>query len=623
MNHLFLVSVGPIQDFIASARRSRDLWFGSWLLSELAKSAARFIYEQRGKLIFPAPQDPTVDLATGSRLNVANKIVATVELSPEQVYAFGNAIESAIQQELDRIRTEAYRSIHGRFDSKNAERQVADLVEYYWVALPLSSQEKYSETRRMLEALMAARKVTRNFPPVKPHPDGWGSSRPKSSLDGQRESVIPEGAYLRRDDPERTQKIKDLYRNYRAGQAEQLSGVDLLKRHGNRGSEAHFLSTSHIAALPFLKGLEDVDRTIAKEAWKQYAEALIKLEAEREEIGKRFPEHPVIGQYDGAVLYEERLSDLLRDPPRSYLESARQELQRFLSKTVGNAMRPMPYYALLLADGDNMGKVIDAQTHIGDGMQRHQDLSQALSEFARGVQAIVEEKYRGALIYAGGDDVLALLPLHTVLGCARELAREFRTSMKGFTARDKQSNAEITPTLSVGIAVSHHIEPLSDALDLARQSEKHAKGVPGKDALAVILSKRSGVDRSVVGRWGTLDERLERFVRSHRDEAIPDGAAYELHNLFLRVGRTLPKDALQGEAIRILKRKRTQRGGKKMDEALSQAEGSTFQYLESIVKGSGITLEQLANELIVARIFADADKLAYSDTAKSENKEQP
>jgi CRISPR-associated protein Cmr2 len=40
MSYLFLVNIGPVQDFIASARRSRDLWYGSWLLSELAKAAA-------------------------------------------------------------------------------------------------------------------------------------------------------------------------------------------------------------------------------------------------------------------------------------------------------------------------------------------------------------------------------------------------------------------------------------------------------------------------------------------------------------------------------------------------------------------------------------------------------
>ena len=43
MRHLLGIHIGPVQEFIAAARRSRDLWFGSWLLSELSKAAARGI----------------------------------------------------------------------------------------------------------------------------------------------------------------------------------------------------------------------------------------------------------------------------------------------------------------------------------------------------------------------------------------------------------------------------------------------------------------------------------------------------------------------------------------------------------------------------------------------------
>jgi CRISPR-associated endoribonuclease Cas6 len=43
--YLLSISIGPVQDFIASARRSRDLWFGSWLLSQLSKAAALAIAE--------------------------------------------------------------------------------------------------------------------------------------------------------------------------------------------------------------------------------------------------------------------------------------------------------------------------------------------------------------------------------------------------------------------------------------------------------------------------------------------------------------------------------------------------------------------------------------------------
>ena len=79
--HLLLISLGPVQDFIASARRSRDLWFGSYLLAELSKCVARSIASSEGleALIFPAP-DSLVDLGPWDRtgFNVVNVILAKV-----------------------------------------------------------------------------------------------------------------------------------------------------------------------------------------------------------------------------------------------------------------------------------------------------------------------------------------------------------------------------------------------------------------------------------------------------------------------------------------------------------------------------------------------------------------
>lgn len=53
-SHLLLVSLGPVQDFIAQARRMRDLWFGSHLLSELSRAVAKALALQGAELIFPA-----------------------------------------------------------------------------------------------------------------------------------------------------------------------------------------------------------------------------------------------------------------------------------------------------------------------------------------------------------------------------------------------------------------------------------------------------------------------------------------------------------------------------------------------------------------------------------------
>jgi CRISPR-associated protein Cmr2 len=200
------------------------------------------------------------------------------------------------------------------------------------------------------------------------------------------------------------------------------------------------------------------------------------------------------------------------------------------------------------------------------------------------------------------------------------LADEFKDQLDlEYFKVDNQS-----PTLSVGIAVAHHLEPLSDALRLVRAAEKMAKSVEGKNALAVTLSKRSGSDRTVQGRWGTLDQRLNYFILLHRTEKIPDGAAYELRDLALKLKTDKGNDkhqilqtAMRFEAMRILQRKRAKQGEDEIDNAV-------LNDFESYISPRN-DIADLANELIIARLFADATELAgiaVNDLAQKRLKEE-
>src|SRR5260370_21137180 len=110
MKYLFQVSTGPVQDFIASARRTRDLSFGSWLLSELARAVAYQIVEKNGleRLIFPAPLEKAMLDPGYKYFNVANKIVALVEQPPQDLSVL---VQGAVSKRLHEITNEAYEKI--------------------------------------------------------------------------------------------------------------------------------------------------------------------------------------------------------------------------------------------------------------------------------------------------------------------------------------------------------------------------------------------------------------------------------------------------------------------------------------------------------------------------------
>ncbi len=644
MSYLLLVQIGPVQDFIASARRTRDLAFGSWFLSELSRAAAREIVAQNSlsSLIFPAPAHGDMLEPNDKDFVVPNKIIAVVQQSPQTL---GEQLRRAVMDRLHAIRNQAYSHIHFTGSTRSrAEEQVDGLIEFFWVALPFQG-EAYQQTRTQLEAMMAARKGTRNFSHV-----SWGAAVPKSSISGQLESVIPEGDYPSPGASEeaKREKLRRLYHNYGAGPAERLSGVDLLKRRGVTAYGEHFPSTSHMATVPFLKRLELLKHghlMRARDAWKSYIELVEKkaFSPQLERVPDWYPDHLLLGRYEGSMLLESRLVDVLYAPGEDMtrrsapLQTAKLALQRFYAvldeqfDVLGlPTMRPDPYYAFLQADGDGMGEIIDAQAAHGEA--QHRRLSQTLSDFAGKARSIVERQ-QGAIVYAGGDDVLALLPLHTVLECAHQLARAFRDTLQEF--EDQKGRK---PSLSVGIAIAHHLDSLQRVRRLAKNAEDQAKGIEGKNALCVMLSKRSGETYSIAGQWDNLDRSMQRLVGFALRGAIPHGTAYELRDLVLRLGLSIDEpatnaqrltnypyaDVIELDASRILKRKLAVPKGKFPPAQVAEIErffkarlGIQQDPHPEIEQIQPVFIGELIHELIIAQVLADAKRLAQPERERN------
>jgi len=576
--YLLLINIGPVQGFIATARRTRDLYAGSRLLSEAAGKIAELLLERNVALVFPAVQNRE-ELETLREAGIPNAIMGIAnESDPIRVASLAESAQKAMETFLEETMETVFGKKNTRAVLKNpdaARRQVLDSLEFYWAAVPLN--EDYPAARTRVQRLMGARKNTRDFAPV-----AWGGPVPKSSLSGSLESV--------------TYGANDSAR-YEAGlrEGEELSGVDLLKRRylareeGAPRGKLAFASTTHMALLPFLVGLE-------KESLEK---AVAKAHALQSKLGARYdgwpPDNlvrafPFLKEIDPRLFFPSRHRELAREgglvEETPLWENTQRELADFYRQL---KREPYPYYALLLADGDHMGKAIDHQRSPED----HQRISTRLTEFSTKVKGIVE-RHLGSLIYSGGDDVLALLPLHTALQCASELARTFQCALAEFTTGTGRS-----PTLSVGIAVVHHLFDLGEALNLARKAEKEAKKT--RNALAVVFSPRSGAETVVSGSWSEappLNERLIRFARWLNKDRIPGGFAYELReaaSALLSSENEGEKALLAEEAVRILRRK-------------AIAEKEVVDEMRRHIRCIGP--DRLTRELIVARPFAAAMALA-------------
>ena len=207
------------------------------------------------------------------------------------------------------------------------------------------------------------------------------------------------------------------------------------------------------------------------------------------------------------------------------------------------------YFAVIAFDGDDMGKWVSGEKSPQFGSQLadytengerkgskiyfeknaaailetprpvtpsyHLQFSQALSNFAIHIVPRIVKAHGGRLIYAGGDDVLAMLPATAAIDCADDLQRAFsgRPPKKecgiteispGFLSVKKDQNKNCIPLLvpgpaasaSCGIAMAHFKAPLQDVVREAQAAEKrakkHFKKQGEKNAFAVSVFKHSG-----------------------------------------------------------------------------------------------------------------------------------
>lgn len=233
------------------------------------------------------------------------------------------------------------------------------------------------------------------------------------------------------------------------------------------------------------------------------------------------------------------------------------------------------YYALLLMDGDRLGSWLSGEnalafgevfhTRVKNGLvgyrddklerylgmkrpvspSRHMAISSALNGFALDlVRHVVEDQCLGKVLYAGGDDVMAMLSVRDVLkamallrtaysgGLPQERAMqiagadlEWKRGFVQWKGRLYQTMGE-KATASCGAVVAHHQAPLSAVLRELRAAEKRAKSEGGRDAFSITVIKRSGGTLSLTEKWGEPVKLLGDLRDFFADPGVSRRAVY-------------------------------------------------------------------------------------------------
>ena len=608
--YFFVFSLGPVQGFISEARKLRDLWVGSVILSYLSWVGMRVICDEFGPdhIIYPSLSGQplfygwlketnltevlyTQDKETRGIASLPNKFVAVIP--GDSIVEISSAIRNAIVDNWDKISNSVYDSVklqagaNPEYFEKIWRRQNSNLWEFYWSAspwienfqdsflkelpvkdfkriknlaelfenssgYPMNQGILYQPSHELAQAMFAASKNSRQF-----H-EGYCEPGDKCTQCGKRQALsIAEERnasklFWKKVAEESGEEIKD---------HERLCSICLIKRFIYKKpnllpsqlkdivKKSNFPSSTEMAFNPIKRKVKSIGKI---EIWEDF----VRLCGGDEKAYNELHNNDEINNPDSRV--------------KDFLKRLENEAHIQVTNIFGK------YYAILVMDGDKMGDLVngksdnlarwhdimhsslpkkmeespakektkgwlendwlDEKRHLTPSV--HKAISEALGDFSLNTVPYVINKHHGQLIYAGGDDVLAVMPVDTVLKAAQEIMElyrmpflikktdghieECRKSYKPIEGEKLLIHPGGASTISASIVIAHHKEPLRRLIaDAHKFLDCEAKEKTGRDAIAISLRKRSGVEMIIAGKWSSDNDKFLDRLR-HVTDSLSD-----------------------------------------------------------------------------------------------------
>ena len=579
--HILHISIGPVQGFVAQARRTRDLWSGSFLLSWMSGQLMASVLQKGGEIVFPfvvkenskecKPTEPMLAAILGKPLpknphpkigSLPNRFKAKVpaDFNPESAVneakkkweelaetIWKSFVENAVNENEDLNEDQR------NFTREIWKRQIKGFWEIQWIKgdNPVNN----GEDAKWLDS----RKNWRSHWPPKEGGDhcttmgswqelsGFVRSRERKEQDDFWKALREKVGRLDLQDDERLCAIALVKRLFPKLENEQLKKT--ISWWFQTKQTKNWPSTAYMAVAPWLMHIaknpalhpklhdyvETIQQSVGNKIFKQLSS----------EYSTRLPDlknlDRQLANLDGNLFLETALANpratpLKNDPPKTGEDDPDKEIRekllqslKKLGKEVGGDAKP--YYALLLMDGNRLGKLLRRLSE--------QKVSKALAKFVEEVQRIVECN-NGVTIYAGGDDVLAMLPANQAIQCARQLRKAYDKAFHNLVDANKKH--ETPTTASCAIVFSHYHNPLRGVMELAhKELDEVAKEQNGRNSLALAIMQPGGVHNRWVSQFSEAIAQPESLEKL-REKIVENEDLYStgfFYNLRERYGKWL------------------------------------------------------------------------------------
>jgi CRISPR-associated protein Cmr2 len=505
MKYLFLITINPVQSFIEQARKVHDLAASSDMLSFFMKEIAVFIEStaSNSKQLFPHKATKAYPHRLLFALNIES-VEEIKNLGIETEKQFKRTLNLKIDDYIKPLNTDSF---------ETARNQIHQVFKLYWVALDYEDNNfktKYNEIDKLLGSV-------KNVRPFQQYPEKGR----KCSLNGEYNVV----AYRYKDENEE-QNDKDLVSkkvlNHKKQQKRAIKWLEYTRNVTCLGRNCG-IDLKKISDGEALSGISFLKRNWPKNSFDATCE-IAYLDA-KNKLQKYFKtnRNPFerIKDIDEQYIYEDAIISENHKVRKDEINSLRNEILKasdeYKKETkIKSKLKLGKYYAVLMFDADTMGKWIsdDGKLKVDTDLQDFQDkLSGKFVAFADEATEYVNGKNengkKGQVIYAGGDDFLALIGLEYLFDVLIHLRIKFNEIINSEDINKFKLNENEKITFSAGIAIAHYKTPLSFVLGEARKAEHTAKEEGDRNAFAITVLKRSGEIKKAFHKFGHDNCNLE------------------------------------------------------------------------------------------------------------------
>ena len=532
--YVFSLGLIPVQEWIAQARRSRDLKAGSAILCRLTAGALEALGTEGIEILLPRPPEghtfadlACLETALTADYGIPNRVSGYLEAGSVEVAAC--RLESATRGTLrtawttlcvDLLRPSPGASSWERgFWASLAEPLRIYLAStaggedcpfsFVWVVALAGPREDRRGNLQRIDRLYADVKRSR---PVRPAL--LGSPVGKCNQCGARDAIGPTASFdAWRDWYQRLGELPWIERGFRLDPGERLCYVCLARRIAGYSAGGDFPSTGLVAAGPWLERARQDGKA------KEHLAALAATRAGRADLARVLHASPgQLERTDASPGAPETGDGALT---ARHLRDLRARLKAL--PDLGLPPQPPAYLALLTFDGDDMGRRVQSDP---------EGVPERMARFSVSARALLRRALAEPF-YLAGDEGLAMAPAATALDLAVELREVFRTVFGDAI------------TLSMGIAFFEQTRPLVGAIRAARAALEDAKRLDGKNGLGVTVQTASGNLWSLAETWGPFWERLRSAVGLVREGELAAGWAHDVE-AFLAA---LPEDEWRAAGV--------------------------------------------------------------------------